>query len=201
MESHARSPNDSVAASLRCGRQFSAESCARLTARLDTVRLFKCFKRSLKELDRVRLSVCVSTDISSFAKARIPRRRWEPSDRKPSTPHSQFDRWSGAYCSMRWCAHSNEKSGQVGIRAACCGPVQGRNVSEKGSWRGCTNRAKTKSVGVRTNFAGRHVRTVQCGKMSPVAMMKWIINYGGPITVPPRRGRDVAGGINTPETY
>ena len=65
-------------------------------------------------------------------------------------------------------AHSNEKSGQVGNRAACCGPVQGRNVSEKGSWRGCTNRAKTKSVGVRTNFAGRHVRTVYCGIMSPV---------------------------------
>ena len=122
----------------------------------------------------VRLSVrlCV-TDISSFAKARIPRRRWEPSDRKPSTPHSQFDRWSGADCSMRWRAHSNGKSGQNGwsghmLRTCTCAKRVRKGIVE-GLHQPSQNEPKTKSVGTRTNFAGRHVRTVQCGKMSPVA--------------------------------
>ena len=122
-----------------------------------------------KKLDRVRLSVRVSRTFHHSRKLEF----LGGDGSRPIENHQRRTANSidGAALTARCdgAAHSNEKSGQVGNRAACCGPVQGRNVSEKGSWRGCTNRAKTKSVGVRTNFAGRHVRTVYCGITSPEA--------------------------------
>ena len=125
-----------------------------------------------KKLDRVRPSVCQRTFHHSRKLEFLGANGSRPIENHQRRTANSID---GAALTARCdgAAHSNEKSGQNGwsgrMLRTCSGAKRVRKGIVEGLHQPSQNEPKTKSVGTRTNFAGRHVRTVQCGKMSPVA--------------------------------